>query len=122
MADAPAFFVPEAGDDSEMMYQGFAQMAGASPAAPGKRIYSITFSNHGERWRATVGETLVRVEPKSPPKTDPGRVLAIYPGSTYVVVHDGGPRTGPPTAWNMPILAGVPGSVTHFAILTDPPD
>lgn len=115
MEDAPAFFVPDGGDEAEVLYAGFAQIAGALPASLGKRIYSITWRSDGEMWQATVGESLRRIEPKHPAKTDVARTLAIFPGVSFVVLADGGRVGGPASGWATRILAGAPSSVTQLA-------
>ena len=55
-----AFFVPRASDadQAERLYDAFAEFAGCEPAPPGRRVRSITFSQDGAQWVATVGEEL----------------------------------------------------------------
>ena len=92
-----------------------------------KRVYSITFVHNGERWTATVGESLrgkgfrtsrsrgMRIE-REYPVSDPAIVMAIFPGIPYMVVTNHrmrGQRVG--SAWENPFFAGEPESVTYFS-------
>jgi hypothetical protein len=45
--------------------------------------------------------------------TSPSRVLAIYPGTPFVVVTDAAPITGAPSEWANPFTAE-PDEVTWF--------
>lgn len=44
-------------------------------------------------------------------------VLAIFPGSLYLVVTDARPLTPKASNWENPFMAGVPRSVTLFAAI-----
>jgi hypothetical protein len=121
-----AFFLPRAGDDdqAERLYDALAEFAGCAPAPPGERVQSIAFPADGARWVAEVGaelhgrrttqqlrrgELLERTEEL----TSATRVLAIYPGTPYVVVTDAQPITGAASEWANPFTAE-PDSVTRF--------
>ena len=123
-----AFFLPRAGDDeqAERLYDALAEFAGCAPAPPGERVQAISFAAaaDGARWVAEVGaelsgrrttqqlrrgELLERTEEL----TSATRVLAIYPGTPYVVVTDAQPITGAASEWANPFTAE-PDSVTRF--------
>jgi hypothetical protein len=113
-----AFFLPRAGDDeqAERLYDALAEFAGCQPAPPDRRVRSIAFSQDGARWIAAVGEELhgerrtqqlrrgeliERIETL----TSTARVLAVYPGTPFVVVTDAQPITGTPSEWANPFDA-----------------
>jgi hypothetical protein len=121
-----AFFVPRASDDdqAERLYDAFAEFAGCEPAPPGQRVRSIVFSHDGAQWTAAVGaelhgrrttqqlrrgELIERTEELS----SSSRVLAVYPGTPFVVVTDAQPITGTPSEWANPFTAQ-PDQVTYF--------
>ena len=110
-----AFFLPRATDDeqAERLYEALAEFAGCEPAPPGQRVRSIGFVQDGAQWTAEVGEELrgerttqqlrrgellERIETL----TSPTRVLAIYPGTPFVVVTDAQPITGTASEWANP--------------------
>ena len=121
------FFVPNAhpGKDEDL-YASLAKMAGRSPLPPGERIQSISWSHNGEEWVATVGEQLrgtktqmrtrqkKRVEVTERLK-DPATVLAIFPGSPYMVVTNLG-LDAVRSHWANPFMAGQPNSVRLFDV------
>ena len=87
-------------------------------------MQAIAFTADGARWVAEVGaelrgrrttqqlrrgELLERTEDLA----SGTRVLAIYPGSPYVVVTDAQPITGAPSEWANPFTAE-PDDVTRF--------
>jgi hypothetical protein len=126
MAAVAAFFLPRASDDeqAERLYEALAEFAGCEPAPPGQRVHAITFDQDGARWVAEVGaelrgerttqqlrrgELLERTETL----TSATRVLAVYPGTPYVVVTDAQPITGTPSEWANPFTAR-PDEVTLF--------
>ena len=113
-----AFFLPRANDDeqAERLYDALAEFAGCAPAPPGRRVHRIAFEQDGARWVAEVGaelsgrrktqqlrrgELLERTEELS----SATRVLAIYPGTPFVVVTDAQPITGAASEWANPFLA-----------------
>jgi hypothetical protein len=121
-----AFFLPRASDDeqAERLYEALAEFAGCAAAPPGRRVARIAFAQDGVQWVAEVGaeltgrrttsqlrrgELLERTEHLS----SPTRVLAIYPGTPFVVVTDAQPITGAPSEWANPFLAA-PDEVTWF--------
>lgn len=128
MAEAPHFFVPAATiEDQESVYADFARWCGRVVPSPNRRIYSITFIHDGEEWTATVGEPLrgkrfrtsrsrgMGIESEQP-ISDPAIVLAIFPGSPYMVVTNhrlGGRNVG--SRWENPFFAGEPESITYFS-------
>jgi len=121
-----AFFLPRAGDDeqAERLYDALAEFAGAEPAPAGRRVRSITFSHDGARWVAEVGEELSgrrttqqlrrgELVERTEQLSSSTRVLAIYPGTPFVVITDAQPITGAPSEWANPFPAR-PGEVTLF--------
>jgi hypothetical protein len=123
---APEFFVPEAEpDESDSAYAELATLAQRKVPPMMDRIYSITFAHDGTEWTATVGERLkghTIADPRARakmrrierPRSDSATVLAIFAGSPYMVVTDGGAIAGGRTAWENPFMAGHPTSVTFF--------
>jgi hypothetical protein len=127
MTDSPVFLIPGTSDDElERRYAELAAMCSCEPPPPGERISSIRYGHDGSEWVATVGETLrgekiTRKRRKGEwverreTLTDPATVLAIFPGSPYLVVTDKGPFLGNANSWwENPFMAGVPKSVRHF--------
>ncbi len=121
-----AFFLPRASDDeqAERLYEALAEFAGCEPAPPGRRVRSIAFTEDGAQWVAEVGEELSglrttrrlrRGEPieRTETLTSTARVLAVYPGTPFVVVTDAQPITGTPSEWANPFTAQ-PEEVTPF--------
>ncbi len=121
-----AFFLPRASDDvqAERLYDALAEFAGCEPAPPGQRVQSIAFTQDGAQWVAEVGaelsgrrttQQLRRGELLERTETLPSstRVLAIYPGTPFVVVTEAQPITGTPSEWANPFLAQ-PEQVTWF--------
>lgn len=127
LSEIPRFFVPAATlDNEESMYADFAKWCHCAVPERNNRIYSMTFVHDGEEWTATVGETLsgktlanLRSRSKAPfyPRTlsDPAIVLAIFPGSPYVVVTNHRIVTNVGSAWENPFFAGQPKRVTLFS-------
>ena len=121
-----AFFLPRAGDDeqAERLYDALAEFAGCESAPAGQRVASITFDQDGARWVATVGEPLTGRRTSSQLRRgellerveelgSPSRVLAIYPGTPFVVVTDAQPITSEPSEWANPFTV-TPSGVTLF--------
>ena len=121
-----AFFLPRASDDdqAERLYEALAEFAGCEPAPPGRRVHAIAFDQDGARWVAEVGaelrgerttqrlrrgELLERTETL----TSATRVLAVYPGTSFMVVTDAQPITGTPSEWANPFPVR-PAEVTLF--------
>lgn len=128
MAQAPAFFLPPIAhydaSQQDAAYVEIAEKCGRS--VPAQRVYSITFRHDSDYWSATVGETLTgsktrQIEPgdNSTEQTtrlnDAATVVAIFPGTPYLVVTDSGIISGGQTSWENPFYAGVPTSVTYFS-------
>lgn len=123
----PQFFVPAtSAQNIDSVYAEFARMCSCAVPHPDRRIYSIIFSHDGERWTATVGETLsgVRTETKRQKGSvverlqrlsDPAVVLAIFPGVPYMVVTNHGIAGNVGSRWTNPFLAGQPQSVEYFS-------
>ncbi len=121
-----AFFLPRASDDeqAERLYEALAEFAGCEPAPPGQRVRSIVFTQDGAQWVAEVGEELRgqrttqqlrrgELIERSETLTSTTRVLAVYPGTPFVVVTDAQPITGTPSEWANPFPAR-PDRVTLF--------
>lgn len=121
-----AFFLPRASDDeqAERLYDALAEFSGCEPAPPGQRVHSIAFHQDGARWVAEVGEQLSgrrttqqlrrgELIERTEELSSPTRVLAVYPGTPFVVVTDAQPITGTPSEWANPFTA-VPDQVTRF--------
>ena len=122
-----AFFLPRASDDeqAERLYDALAEFAGCEPAPPGQRVQSITFTQDGAQWVAEVGEELSgrrttrqlrrgELIERTEHLSSNSRVLAVYPGTPFVVVTDAQPITGTPSEWANPFTAE-PDEVTLFA-------
>ncbi len=121
-----AFFLPRASDDeqAERLYEALAEFAGCEPARPGRRVRAIAFLQDGARWVAEVGEELRgqrttqqlrrgELLERTETLTSSTRVLAVYPGTPFVVVTDAQPITGTPSEWANPFSAD-PDQVTWF--------
>jgi hypothetical protein len=121
-----AFFLPRASDDqqAERLYEALAEFAGCEPAPPGRRVQAIVFPQDGARWVAEVGEELRgqrttqqlrrgELLERTETLTSSTRVLAVYPGTPFVVVTDAQPITGTPSEWANPFSAD-PDRVTWF--------
>ena len=139
MADRPAFFLPSREPDGawssseatlgnqEARYADLAKWCGCDVPSAEKRPYSITYTTNGERWTATVGESLKgsrqrfvrsrgsRVE-KTESLSDPAIVLAIFPGPSYIVATSEGLAGNIGSQWVNPFCAGAPKSVDYFAL------
>jgi hypothetical protein len=126
MTGMVAFFLPRASDDeqAERLYDALAEFAGCEPAPPGQRVASITFDTDGAQWVAAVGEPLTGRRTTSRLRRgelvehteelgSPSRVLAIYPGTPFVVVTDAQPITPAASEWANPFTV-TPGAVTLF--------
>lgn len=124
MNEAPQFFLPEVTpDNQEAAYAELARWCHRPIPGPRERIYSITYVNHREEWTATVGERLRGTRPRPTRRgnieqiehlADPAMVLAIFPGSPFVVVTNAGNVVR--SAWENPFFAGNPRSVTFFSV------
>ena len=121
-----AFFLPRASDDeqAERLYEALAEFAGCEPAPPGQRVRSIVFAQDGAQWVAEVGEELHgqrttqqlrrgELIERTETLTSTTRVLAIYPGTPFVVVTDAQPITGTPSEWANPFTTR-PEQATRF--------
>jgi hypothetical protein len=121
-----AFFLPRATDDeqAERLYDALAEFAGCEPAPADRRVHSIAFRSDGADWVAEVGAELTgrrttqqlrrgEVIERTEQLSSSSRVLAIYPGSPFVVVTDAQPITGAPSEWANPFSAE-PTRVTYF--------
>ena len=121
-----AFFVPRAsdGEQADRLYDAFAEFAGCEPAPPEQRVRSITFTQDGAQWVASVGEELRgerrtqqlrrgELIERTETLTSTSRVLAVYPGSPFTVVTDAQPITSAPSEWANPFTVE-PSEVVHF--------
>ena len=121
-----AFFLPRAGDDeqAERLYDALAEFAGCEPAPADRRVHAIAFPHDGARWVAEVGEELTgrrttqqlrrgELIERTEHLSSSSRVLAVYPGTPFVVVTDAQPITGTPSEWANPFHAQ-PDEVTYF--------
>lgn len=123
----PAFFVPfTTPHEGEAAYEDLARAAGlAAPALEQERVFSMVFISDGEVWSATVGERLYgrrsyqgtfagKPVARAFEGSDAALVLAIFPGTPYVVVTDGGKAANAPTRWPKVIAAGRPVAIERF--------
>jgi hypothetical protein len=111
----PAFFIPGfPADEFETRYAALAEACHSAVPDPAERIYSITFGDDGDEWTATVGLPLAGVHRRTGRVGDPATVLAIFPGTPFMVVTDYGVRDGVQSAFVNPFMAGQPTSVTYF--------
>ena len=121
-----SFFLPRSADpeQAERLYDALAEFAGSEPAPPGRRVQGIGFAADGAQWVAQVGEELRgerttqqlrrgELVERTEHLSSSSRVLAIYPGTPFVVVTDAQPITGAPSEWANPFTA-VPHDVTWF--------
>jgi hypothetical protein len=121
-----AFFLPRASDaeQAERLYDALAEFAGCEPAPAGRRVHAIVFPHDGARWVAEVGEELTgrrttqqlrrgELIERTEHLSSSSRVLAVYPGTPFVVVTDAQPITGTPSEWANPFHAQ-PDQVTYF--------
>ncbi len=121
-----AFFLPRASDaeQAERLYDALAEFAGCAPAPAGQRVHSIAFTQDGAEWVAEVGEELSgrrttqqlrrgELVERTEHLSSSSRVLAVYPGTPFVVVTDAQPITGIPSEWANPFSAE-PDQVTWF--------
>jgi hypothetical protein len=121
-----AFFFPRASDDeqAERLYDALAEFAGCEPAPADRRVHAIAFTHEGAEWVAEVGEELRgrrttqqfrrgEVVERTDHLASSSRVLAVYPGTPFVVVTDAQPITAAPSEWANPFLAQ-PDRVTYF--------
>jgi hypothetical protein len=121
-----AFFLPRASDSeqAERLYDALAEFAGCEPAPRGQRVQSIAFAQDGAQWVAEVGKELSgqrttqqlrrgELVERTETLASTSRVLAVYPGTPFVVVTDAQPITGTPSEWANPFLAQ-PDQVTYF--------
>ncbi|MGY1604429.1 hypothetical protein [Geodermatophilus sp. SYSU D00815] len=122
----PTFFLPRASDDeqAERLYEALAEFAGCEPAPADRRVHAIAFSHDGAEWVARVGDELSgrrttrqlrrgELVERTEDLSSSSRVLAIYPGSPFVVVTDAQPITGAESEWANPFTAS-PDRVTYF--------
>ena len=123
-----AFFLPRASDaeQAERLYDALAEFAGCEPAPAGRRVHSIAFTQDGAQWVAEVGEELSgrrttqqlrrgELVERTEHLSSSSRVLAVYPGTPFVVVTDAQPITGTPSEWANPFSAE-PDQVTWFDV------
>ena len=121
-----AFFLPRATDDeqAERLYEALAEFAGCAPAPADRRVSAITFPSAGALWTAEVGEELSgrrttrqlrrgELLERTEHLATSTLVLAVYPGTPFVVVTDAAPITGAPSEWANPFTAE-PDEVTWF--------
>jgi hypothetical protein len=127
MSGTLPFFVPEAPpEQQEAAFVELARFANQPVPQLSERVYSITYDHGPEEWRATVGETLRGVRRKrirsegttvecQMPIRDAARVLAIFPGTRYLIVTDSRPVGRVRSGWRNPFLADALKSVTRFS-------
>jgi hypothetical protein len=96
----PDFFVPMVDPDKqEDAYRELAAFVNVRAPEPGERVCSITWTHDRTKWTATVGEqfkgteTLLKGRGRGKLETEVPRstndtVLAILPGTPFVIVHD----------------------------------
>ena len=127
MTEAPEFFVPAAtSDNQESVYANFAKWCQKPVPKLHERIYLITYIHDSEEWTATVGESLRGVcrrvthsHGKKIERTiqlsDPAIVLAIFPGTPFMVVTNHRLVENVRSAWENPFLVGQPKSIIYFS-------
>jgi hypothetical protein len=121
-----SFFLPRAtdGEQAERLYAALAEFAGCEPAPPGQRVQSIAFPQDGAQWVAEVGEELRgqrttqqlrrgELIERTEQLSSSTRVLAVYPGTPFVVVTDAQPITGAVSEWANPFSVQ-PDRITYF--------
>lgn len=120
----PAFFIPNVDEAKvEEAYAIMAKYCGRPMPSVGERIYSITFKHDGVDWTATVGETLKGIKyvmnrgrETRQPHSDQATVIAIFPGTPYVVFTSKGPTFGADrSTWENPFWAGEPRTIRRFS-------
>ena len=128
MPENPTFFVPAATPENrESVYASFAEWCKCPVPTLEKRIFSITYVHDGEEWTATVGESLrgtrLRTSRSGGRKTertshlsDPAIVLAIFPGSPFMVVTNHRIAGNVGSAWENPFFVGRPTSISYFSV------
>ena len=126
MSNVPKFFLPASSPDTvETDFASVAQMAHRAVPELSERIYSITYAHNCEEWTATVGQQLHGVQRRKVRSggssverersvSDPATVLAIFPGTPYVVVTNYRIAVNVGSKWENPFMAGQPKSVIRF--------
>jgi hypothetical protein len=100
-----AFFVPGSADAGqpgadEAAYRRLAEIAGAVPAEPGRRIRLVAYRVGRESWTAEVGRKLSGTRPEHRRRkgeftttteklSGSSTVLAIFAGTPFTIVTDG---------------------------------
>ena len=127
MKEAPVFFVPlELEENQEKIYTNLAKFCDRDVPEDGKRIYSITYVHNSEKWTATVGENLKGIPHrksksrnqsfgKNTQLFDKAIVLAIFPGSPYVVVTNHRITKNVGSMWENPFYVGSPKNTVYFS-------
>ncbi|GAB3139663.1 hypothetical protein [Marisediminicola antarctica] len=125
--------LPDAGlpDANEAAYRRLAGLAGAVPAAPGRRIRRVAFKVGRESWTAEVGRKMAGTRPEHRRRrgeftttterlSGHATVLAIFEGTPFVIVTDEEqaasalPASESSPSTN-PILVDKPSRIAHFA-------
>ena len=121
-----AFFLPRASDDeqAERRYDALAEFAGCEPTPADRRVRSIAFTTRAPNGVAEVGEELSgsrttqqlrrgEFVERTDRLSSSTRVLAVYPGTPFVVVTDAQPITGASSEWTHPFSVQ-PDRVSYF--------
>ncbi|MEO6323148.1 MAG: hypothetical protein ABIT01_09345 [Thermoanaerobaculia bacterium] len=123
MSSIPAFFVPDADDETrEAAYAAHAERCGRPVQPLAQRIFSIAFTSNNEEWIATVGQPLSGVFRRVTTIAgkrfeqvqkldDPAVVLAIFAGDPFRVVTD---AFRVRSSWDNPFSAS-PSAITYFS-------
>lgn len=110
-------------DADEVAYRRLAELAGAVPADPGRRIRQIAFKVGRESWTAEVGRKMAGTRPEHRRRkgeftttterlSGHATVLAIFAGAPFAIVTDEQQATSPSAN---PILVDKPSRVAYFA-------
>lgn len=123
----PAFFVPfKEPHEADAAFDSLAKSAGFEATLPrAKRIHLLRFAHNGEMWTAEVGkrlhgrrqgEILIAGKPvrRECETSDAAVVLAIFPGSPYVVITDGGRAECRLSRWSHQFTVGRPVQIVRF--------
>ncbi|KIA73389.1 hypothetical protein ANMWB30_23160 [Arthrobacter sp. MWB30] len=128
------FFIPGvSAEEAEAKYAEYAAKAGRNPQPADKRISSLSWTHHSvEDWTAEVGKQLRGTKTVTTGRgankrdrrellSDAATVLAIFPGSPYIVVTDKGITPGVRSMWNNPFMAtNSPTSSKLFDVSSEP--
>jgi hypothetical protein len=118
MPTPPLFFLPFLPPElAEAAYAHMAEKCDKIAPGPRGRVYSISFVHERVVWVATVGKHLKGHRPGHRATArlieDPAMVLAIFPGTSYIIVTDALHTTG---SNFQNIFFGTPVEVEYFSL------